>query len=208
MFWCLYMFKRIHQSYPKTRSNFQKKKHTPPKIIFLLTLKNDMFFGWRGIFWLNVTTGWDCIWKNIKCVTQKLLRLIWFWDMFCLHMWSSIISEKKCAPTFPIPTFPLSPKWWILTIWANLSQYWPINWLFGQNKSEKYFLLEHSPKHSHRTNLTDLWLLVTPQTLFNHWFSTIVQKIDFDHFWHFFTSRVELFWENYSSKPKKKLTRA
>ena len=84
--------------------------------------------------------------------------------------------KKKCAPTFPIPTFPLSPKCWILTIWANLSQYWPINWLFGQNKSEKYFLLEHSPKHSHRTNLTDSWLLVTPRTLFEPWYLETLQN--------------------------------
>ena len=72
MFWCLYMFKWMHQSYPKTRSNFQKKC-IPPKIRFLLTPKIDIFFGWRLIFWLNVTTGWNCFEKTTNVWPKSCL---------------------------------------------------------------------------------------------------------------------------------------
>ena len=64
--------------------------------------------------------------------------------------------------------------------WLYLGRVWSKNEFFGSNKSGKYFLLKHGPKHSHRTNLTDLWLLVIPRTLFDHWFSKIVQK---NRFW-------------------------
>ena len=54
--------------------------------------------------------------------------------------------------------------------------FWSKNLPMGQNK-DVFFFLKHSPTHLHKTNLTDLWLLVIPQTLINYCFLTIIQKI-------------------------------
>ena len=83
---------------------------------------------------------------------------------------------KKCAPAFPRPTFSFSPKCQIMVILADLSQYQPKNWLFGQNKPENIFCL-NTAQNTHIEPIwpiCDYWL--HPRTLFNHWFSTIVQK--------------------------------